>query len=153
MLGMSVAASAQQAVNVQQTDGTVISVSLDQLSRLSFSKDLQHICLERTDGGSHTVLLEELSRVSFGALNSQETSTPKSPSLNLKLGSPLEISASEILTSAVLYNAMGRRVATAVGNGHSSTLLITSHDLPSGVYIVSIETAGGTRQSRKIILK
>ncbi len=148
---------AQQTVLVGNSHSALLSLPLSRLERVSFSDDLETMCVELSDGADHQISVSEPLRISFlpsSVLAAEETTSATVATLQVTVASNrrIEVRSVSPILSLALYDATGRRVLSIKNTGQSADCSIDASRLPAGVYILSVEIEG-QRFARKIVIK
>ncbi len=155
-LGMMLAgtASAQEAVNVEKTDGGLLSTRLAELKKITFSADETEMTLHTTDGGQAVFTLADVKRITFGAYTEVATglAAPRTTRFSLTLGGTLCVAAPDGIRSVSLYDVRGTRLYTRTFTDAPTEADVPVSAFRKGLCLVRVQTGAAT-VTQKITVK
>ncbi len=142
LFGMSASlASAQEAINVKKTDKSIVSAKLDDLNKVTFSKDEMMMTLHLTDGATSVVKLNELAAITFGEYT--QTSISNAVVQQVKFFASdgmLRILSPDGISQVAVCDVAGKRFYAKKLDGKVVEHKIPLSAIRNGIYIVRVHT-------------
>ncbi len=155
-LGMALAgtATAQEAVNVEKTDGGLLSTRLAEVKKITFSTDETEMALHTAGGAKTVVALADVKRITFGAYTEDATglTAPRTTKFSLTLGGTLHAACPDGIRSVSLYDVRGTRLYTRTFDGAPTEVDVPVTALRKGLCLVRVQTGAAT-VTQKITVK
>ncbi len=134
-------ASAQEAINVKKTDQSIASTKLENLSKVTFSKDETKMTLHLIDGATSVVKLDELATITFGEYTSTSIDNVVVQPTKFSIsGGMLRIISPDGINQVTVYDAAGKRFYAKKLDGKVMEHKIPLSAIHKGFYIVSVHT-------------
>ncbi len=151
---MASTASAQEAVNVEKTDGGLLSTRLSELKKITFNADQTEMSLYAAEAAPTVVSLSAVKRITFGAYTEDATGlvVPRTTRFSLTLGGTLHVACPDGIRSVSIYDVRGTQLYTRTLDGTSAEVDVPVTALRKGLCLVRVQTGAAT-VTQKITVK
>ncbi len=158
-VGVSAFALAEtpEALNVEKVGETVVSTKMNDVRRVSFSADEAAMLIVKTNADVQEIALDEVRKITFGdyvaePINPTSTITPEQATFAIYGKDEIRIDCPDGIRGVKLYNVGGQLLYSTKFNENSQHVQFSTNALPTGVYVVLVETTKA-KISQKIIIQ
>ncbi len=147
-----VIATAQEAVNIDKINGSVVSTELDKLQKIMFSADETTMTILSLDGTTVNVDLNDITKITFGEYQiiSDAISTPQNTEFSIIANDALRISCPDGIKHVAVYDVTGKMLYEDKVDAYEFNLSLST--LCKCVCIVKVQT-GTAVVTQKLIIK
>ncbi len=157
-VGVSAFALAEtpEALNVEKVGDAVVSTKMNDVRRVSFSADEAAMLIVKTNADVEEIALDEVRKITFGDYHvtpeeSTEIVVPEQATFAIYGKDKIRIDCPDGIRGVKLYNVGGQVLYSTKFNENSQHVQFSTNALPTGVYVVLVETTKAKISQKMVI--